>query len=199
MIKKVFVGVLLAAVFGLLILGAVNRTIAKTTDDGPLALSQNLGENNEPKNENRRLTEEDQLYGRNRTEDTIGEDSNSEGGWRGGGGNAQTPGENTGMGLAEVDAWLTFTGTVESVSQDLWTITLTDGSTLEIEGRKLSFMLEQGFVVEVGDNLTLTGFYEGESIEIGQIIKTNSGEMITIRDQNGRPLWSGGRQGGGSN
>jgi len=198
MIKKVFVGVLLAAVFGLLILGAVNRTIAKTTNDGPLALSENLGENNEPKNENRRLTEEDQLYGRNRTEDTIGEDLTSEGGWRGGVGNAQTPGENTGIGLAEVDAWLIFTGTVESVSQDLWTITLTDGSTLEIEGRKLSFMLEQGFIVEVGDNLTLTGFYEGESIEIGQIMKTNSGEMITIRDQNGRPLWSGGRQGGGS-
>jgi len=106
--------------------------------------------------------------------------------------------QNTGIGLAEVDAWLIFTGTVESVSQDLWTITLTDGSTLEIEGRKLSFMLEQGFIVEVGDNLTLTGFYEGESIEIGQIMKTNSGEMITIRDQNGRPLWSGGRQGGGS-
>lgn len=198
MIKKVFVGVLLAGVFGLLILGAVNRTIAKTTDDGPLALSENLGENNEPKNENRRLTEEDQYYGRNRTEDTISEDSTSEDGWRGGGGNAQTPDENTGIGLAEVDAWLTFTGTVESVSQDLWAITLADGSTLEIEGRKLSFMLEQGFVVEVGDNLTLTGFYEGESIEIGQIMKTNSGEMITIRDQNGRPLWSGGRQGGGS-
>ncbi len=199
MIKKVFVGVLLAAIFGLLILGAVNRTIAKTTDDGPLALSQNLGGNNEPKNENRRLTEEDQLYGRNRTENTIGEDSSSEGGWRGGGGNAQTPGENTGIGLAEVDEWLTFTGTVESVTQDLWTITLTDGSTLEIEGRKLSFMLEQGFVVEVGDNLTLTGFFEGERFEIGQITRLNSGETITIRDQNGRPMWSGGRQGGGSN
>lgn len=199
MIKKVFVGVLLAAVFGVLILGAVNRTIAKTSDDGPLALSQNLSENNEPQNENRRLTEEDQLYGRNRTDDTIGEDSSSEGGWRGGGGNAQTPGENSGIGLAEVDTWLTFSGTVESVSQDLWTITLTDGSTLEIEGRKLSFMHEQGFSVDVGDNLTIIGFFEGERFEIGQIMKTYSGEMITIRDQNGRPLWSGGRQGGGSN
>lgn len=46
MIKKVFVGGLLAIIFGLLILGAVNRTLAKSSDDGPFAVSQNLSEGN---------------------------------------------------------------------------------------------------------------------------------------------------------
>lgn len=41
MIKKIFVGTLLAIFFLLLVLGAVNRTVAKTQENEPLALSEN--------------------------------------------------------------------------------------------------------------------------------------------------------------
>ncbi len=44
MIKKVFVGIVIAAVFGLLVLGAVNRTLAKAEETTPLAVNQ-AGEN----------------------------------------------------------------------------------------------------------------------------------------------------------
>ncbi len=40
MVKKVFVGVLIAAAFGLLVFGAVNRTLAKGLDTEPLALNE---------------------------------------------------------------------------------------------------------------------------------------------------------------
>lgn len=46
MIKKVFAGAMLAAVFGLLFIGAVDQAMAKAIDQAPLALSQNLGDNN---------------------------------------------------------------------------------------------------------------------------------------------------------
>ena len=40
MVKKVFVGVLIAAAFGLLVFGAANRTLAKSLDNEPLALNE---------------------------------------------------------------------------------------------------------------------------------------------------------------
>ena len=42
MVKKVFVGVLIAAVFGLLVFGAVNRTMAKALDAEPLLQQENV-------------------------------------------------------------------------------------------------------------------------------------------------------------
>lgn len=223
MIKKVFVGVFLAIVFGLLVFGAVNRTLAKNDDTEPLALSKNLSEGNNGANINQNKNQsvnkslENNLYLRgqdnSRGSNDCDEESHSDGteyrkgaeeqgnrsGTTQGGQPESVPGDGLGVGQAEVDEQMTEIGTVVSVSADLLVIELPDGSQLDLEGRVLSFLIEQGFSIVEGDELTITGFYEGDNFEVIQILNDTSGENISVRDQNGRPLWAGGRQQGGGN
>jgi hypothetical protein len=222
MIKKIFVGVVIAAVFGLLVLGAVNRTLAKAVDNSPLALNQ-AGEGgpgggkhgdgaDESGNQDRGGHGDPgdcstDRAGNGSPAGIASEESPQDGsGYQGGSGNNGTPGQGgpsanvpcdgIGEGQANVDAWKTLTGTVQSVESDLWQITLEDGSLVEIEGRALSFAQEQGFSLAVGHDLSLTGFFENGAFEAGKIENLTSGESIMLRDETGRPLWAGGRRGG---
>ncbi len=198
MIKKIFVGVLLAGVFGLLVFGAVNRTLAKTSENvyqttgQSLAAGNNVGDGNgaEPIRENRstnlNLSENIGQSGQRAVTSGIGQ----------GGQNEDAPGDGTSTGIAEVDEWLTITGTVASTDPDLWVVTLTDGTSLEIEGRALNYLAELNFTVSPEDSLSLQVFLEDQEYEIGEIENLTTGEVATIRDESGRPLWAGGRQGG---
>jgi hypothetical protein len=206
MIKKIFVGVVLAGVFGLLILGAVNRTLAKTIDNESRTNERTLiegyttGNGNEgyysqegggiPAND----LEKGGGYRSGTYQDNsssypangIGQDGQPQG----------SGGDGLGIGLADVKEWLSITGTVESLETDLWVVMLSDGTTLEIEGRILSYLEEQDFTVNTEDVLKLMVFVENENYEVGQIENLTSGEIAVVRDENGRPLWAGGRQGG---
>jgi hypothetical protein len=211
MIKKIFVGVLMAGVFGLLVLGAVNRTLAKSVERDPISLQNSLvegngGENNiiSAVNSNDHLSNGGS-HGSNMSsqsgsdsEDskmlTNGAASENNPGRVDGQGNQTEglPADGSGVGLASVDEWITQSGFVESVMSDLWVVTLSDGTAIEIEGRTLSYAIESGFSVEGGDELGLTGFLEDGKFEIGQIENLTTGEIAMVRDQNGRPFWAGG-------
>ncbi len=241
MIKKIFVGIVIAVVFGLLVLGAVNRTLAKNVENEPLALSENNGtgaggnnangtgnggagngstndgsagnngagnqNDSAPGNPDDCADEEGEGYG---NPDGSGEGipaqdgSGYKGGGNGNAGSGQNNGANansgngtpSGEGEAEVNAWIILEGTVIAMEDDLWTITLTDGTTLEIEGRALSFAEESGFTTDLNHTLSLTGFYENGDFEVGAIDDLTSGENVLLRDENGRPLWAGGGRGG---
>ena len=182
MIKKIFVGVLLAGLFILLIFGAVNRTLAKTADRNLEISNRSLSEGYGSSG-NADFGNPDHLNG---TGNGIGQAGQPEG----------APSDGSGIGLAEVDQWLTETATVATVNADEWIVTLSDGTIIEIEGRLLSYVNELGFSVNPGDNLVLTGFLENGDFEIGQIENLSTGEKAVARDVNGRPLWAGGRQGG---
>lgn len=140
MIKKILLSAFLATIFGLLILGGVNRTIAKTTESEPLDIANAEGQ------------------------------------------------------VLEAE-WLTKNGSVKSINEDIWVVTLADGESLELTGRMIRFMDEQGFAVSVDDNLTINGFIEGTLFEVGRITNETTGQSITIRDELGNPLWSGNRSG----
>jgi hypothetical protein len=102
------------------------------------------------------------------------------------------------VGQAEVGAWLQVQGTVTGVTSDAMVVQTTDGQEIIVEGRAWRFIQEQGFQVQTGDSLTLTGFYEGEELEVGKIEKGGSnGQTILVRDENGRPMWAGGGRRGG--
>ena len=205
MIKKIFVGVLLAGVFGLLILGAVNRTLAKTIDNESKTNQRTLIEGYTTGNGNEGYSQEGDGIPANDLEKGGGyrsgtyQDNSSSypANWIGQGGQPQgASGDGLGIGLADVKEWLTLTGTVESLETDLWVVVLSDGTALEIEGRILSYLEEQGFSVNSGDSLNLMVFIENEDYEVGQIENLTTGEIAVVRDENGRPLWAGGRQGG---
>ena len=127
--------------------------------------------------------------------------------WAGGGRNAQSvdsggegyidaPGDGAGSGQAEVQEWLTLSGTVLSVDEDALVVQTAE-SEVVVENRPWWFAQELGFSAQAGDRVTLTGFYENGVFEAGQIDDTTTGQTVRIRDENGRPGWAGrGRRGG---
>jgi hypothetical protein len=112
-------------------------------------------------------------------------------------GRENAPGDGTGTGNAEVNEWLTISGTALSVDSSAMIVQTPDGQEIIAEGRGWRFALEQGFSAQAGDALTLTGFYENDEFEVGQIVNNSTGQAVQIREENGRPLWAGGGRRGG--
>ena len=125
-----------------------------------------------------------------------GDGNGSRGSGYDGEGRTDAPGDGTGTGLAEVGEWLTVSGVVTGVDASLLTVQLDNGELVEMTGRPWTFAQEQGFTAEVGDRVTVVGFYEGDEFEVGQIDNASTGLSVVIREESGRPLWAGrGRRG----
>ena len=194
MLKKIVLATVLIGLIGILVAGAVIRTMDKTTlvaeahgpgygrgnDEAGAYAVNGSGQNRD--------------YGRG-------------GNWGGYGsqGRADAPGDQTGTGQANVEEWLTLQGTVVSVDVDTLVVQTASGEQVTMENRPWWFAQEQGFSARVGDQVTLVGFYEGDDpstssghrFEVGQIDDVTNGQTVFIRDENGRPLWAGrGRRGG---
>jgi hypothetical protein len=97
-----------------------------------------------------------------------------------------------GIGQADVDEWLTLTGTVVSVDSYALTVETTDGREIAMLGRPWLFAQEAGAVLQVGDQVQLLGFDEAGEFEVGQIANLTTGNSVVLRDESGRPLWAGG-------
>ncbi len=124
--------------------------------------------------------------------------------WAGGGrwatddqaGRTDAPGGGTGTGQAEVDEWIPVRGTVVSVDDSVMVVQTGEGE-ITIENRPWWFAQEQGFAAQVGDEVTMIGFYEEGEFEVGQIDNLSTVQTVSIREETGRPLWAGrGRRGG---
>jgi hypothetical protein len=55
----------------------------------------------------------------------------------------------------------------------------------------------QGFVLAMGDQVRVSGYWEDDEFKAGQVENLETGERITLRDASGRPMWAG--QGRNSN
>jgi hypothetical protein len=114
-------------------------------------------------------------------------------------GRAEAPSGGTRTGQAAVDEWLTIQGVVVSVDGNAVIVQSANGQEIVVENRAWWFAQEQGFSAEVGDQVTLLGFYEdddplassGSRFEAGQISNVTTGQTAQIREISGRPLWAG--------
>lgn len=94
--------------------------------------------------------------------------------------------------------WLTLEGIAKSVDDNTLIVATTSGETISVQNRAWWYAQEQGVRVAVGDSLRLSGFFDslnGE-FETARIENLTSGQIIRLRDENGRPLWSGRGRGG---
>jgi hypothetical protein len=75
-----------------------------------------------------------------------------------------------------------------------------DGTAMEVMLGPLSFLTQQKYTFEIGDRLTITGVRtkRGETDMIAPRIIKRGDTTMTFRDENGRPLWAGPRQGAAS-
>ena len=198
MLQKIVIGTLVAALSGVLIVGAINRTDAKSEQ---IAQEQEANSGRLAREEDREPIQQSQgLQGQgNRAAyaDTNTLESVSRGGGQGrlsegSSGNWLEDTSRGGEGLASVDEWLEVVGTVVSMNEEELVLQFQDGQDMVVECKSWTYALELGFTTEIGNELKLYGFYEGEEFEIGGFEDLTAQLLIMVREESGRPLWAGG-------
>jgi len=180
MAKRVILGVLLVGLIGVLVVGAIIRTVDKT---GNVA----------------------EAHGQGRGQSDVGTVqfvANTQG--RGGGGNGQNGGagrqaENTERLYPNYDdvteSMVVYEGTVvEAPESDGDLVILADDGTEVTVGTGPGYMEAQGFVLEAGEQVQVQGYWEDDELKAAQVTRLSDGETIMLRDQLGRPAWAGGGQ-----
>jgi hypothetical protein len=112
-----------------------------------------------------------------------------QGGGRGNRNPAEASGRNATERAGEMVAieWETVTGSVIHIDSEV-TIQTTGGEVLIGMGQSAFW---EDFAMAVGDQISVDGFYEDGEFKAGTVENLTSGEAITLRDQTGRPVWSG--------
>lgn len=91
--------------------------------------------------------------------------------------------------------WLTIEGHVVEADHELLIETAV-GQMLEVHTGPARYWDENAYVVDVGDEVRIEGYYNDGEFEAGQIENPSIGQLILLRDADGRPLWAGrGRKG----
>jgi len=101
-------------------------------------------------------------------------------------------GQNSGAGQGRNETarnveWETLTGEVVIVDGEI-TIQTAEGQVLVGMGQSA---YREGFALEVGDEITVIGFHEDGEFKAGTVENLTTGETIVLRDETGRPMWSG--------
>jgi len=208
MIKKILLGITFTALAGGLIYGGVNRTLAQTIDKEPvtqlLRLEKDL--NNQERLEENLEIKQGVGIGNGSTGQGLGTGNDNDSGGYGNGSDKEGY-EQSGDGVpfgdgvpdAVVDEWVTLQGTVTAVDASLLEVTTSDGKVILVENRAWWFAQEQGLTLAAGDSVSLTGFYDDGVFEAGSITSLATSQTVSLRDADGRPLWSGRGNGGGRN
>ncbi len=181
MFKKILIWSIYAGVVGLLIYGAVIRTEAKTQ-----------GNKFQPEGrlEDESLGQEGGGGGWSRN----GEESRGRAG-EGSGRNGSSSGSGDEVNLAEDQEhdWISLAGVVSNLdAESLW-IETGQAENLEITGRTWLFISESDILISIGDQVELSGFYEDDEFELALIQDLTTGAFLQVRENSGRPLWSGRR------
>ncbi len=216
MIKKIFLGALFLGLAGVLIFGAVNRTIAKSIET-PLAKGESGGRQLEGSIETEHQGghgqfESNAADGTHETHDHEGDcsgnlsesygltnelDSSLVGQRRGGGGR-NSDDSIAGHSEAETASWITVEGSVVSADAEALVVSTADGETVVIEGRAWRFAQELDYTVRVDAPITVVGFYEDGEFKVVQISGNDSEVPLQLRELSGRPKWAGGGLQGGN-
>ena len=90
-------------------------------------------------------------------------------------------------------------------TEDIWDVWSTSESDVFVVGegekeildcRAWEFAREQGFSAQVGDQVTLKGFYENNDFKVGQVDNLINDQSVLLRNSDGKPLWSRGGNNG---
>jgi hypothetical protein len=104
---------------------------------------------------------------------------------------AQADGDHIPDPQAQVDEWVTLTGTLVSFQGGSMTMTTSTGELVAFQTGQPRFFAEQGVTFSVGDEIVVVGFYQDGQFSAGEITQVGTGSKVMLRDPNGRPLWAG--------
>lgn len=179
MFKKIVLAGLLVGLIGVLAIGAVIRTMDKT---GNVAEARGLG--------NGRVVAGETAY----TAVNSQESRSSGYGAAGGRGRLVEGGIAEPLSNAAVPQdWITYEGIVLQVPEagvDMIMQTI-DGEELVV-GTGPGYLETQGIDLEEGEQVQVQGFWEDGEFKAGELTRLSDGQTVTMRDEYGRPAWSGG-------
>jgi len=90
---------------------------------------------------------------------------------------------------AEVTDWQTVEGVVVETTELV--IETADAQTVQVGLGPSHYRESQGFVLQVGDRVRVSGYSEDGEFKAGQVENLDTGESIVLRDTSGRPMWAG--------
>ena len=198
MLKKIMSVLIFVGFVGLLVFGAVNRTSARTGKySADLSRVEEWTGSGQARDgsSGRNLSEEDHQIDGIVEKNGSGQNAASVQSRGSGKGNWARSGEDAYAANSEDHNPAVWSGLVSDVDSEGFRIETEDNGTLEIEGRTLRFITDSGFQLEEGDLVELTGFYEDGEYKVSSIRIPSSELTLLIRDETGRPYWSGGNRG----
>jgi hypothetical protein len=83
--------------------------------------------------------------------------------------------------------WEPLTGRVALMDGEV-TLQTSEGEVLVGMGQSSYW---EGFALEIGDEVSVLGFYEDGEFKAGTVENLTTGETIMLRDEAGRPMWAG--------
>jgi hypothetical protein len=174
MFKKIIVGTLILGLVGILVIGALNRTNSNTGS------TEGRGQGRGRSNEATTYTTSGGRGQGGYPQDTLK-----------GRGQGRGNADQLGAGQAQVVEGLTLQGAVVSVDNTTLLVQTSSGEQVTVENRPWQYALGANFSAQVGDQVTLTGYYQSGVFEVSQINNLTNGKSVVLRDATGRPGWSG--------
>jgi hypothetical protein len=210
MIKKILVGVFVIGIVGAIVAGVVElvtpseHAYAQQERGGNQAIAQ---QGNGQRGRNQQNVTPDAAddesgttgYGRGRETTGTGTELDAPRHGRGQNQNSNQPGRAETQ--VEHGEWQTLEGTVVETTELV--IETTNGESVQIGLGPVNYRDSQGFVLNVGDTIRVSGYWENlaeDEFKATQVENLSTGTQIVLRDASGRPMWAGqGRRGGQTN
>ena len=83
------------------------------------------------------------------------------------------------------------------VETDELVVETADGQTVQVGLGPSQYREDQGFVLNLGTQVRVSGYWEEDEFKAMQVEDLDTGESIVLRDVSGRPMWAGqGRRSG---
>jgi hypothetical protein len=187
MFKKIVLGALALGLIAILTIGAVNRTNSKFSEQG----SSRYRQTSEVASVQGAQVEQrggggGQGRGRQETSPQTlpSQPQGRQSGGRQGGGYGQ-------LSEGTTQSWQLVPGVIVDVAADLVSVKTNSGEIIQVEGQPLKYLLSQGYVPQVGSQVTLAGFDEDGEFKVGELTDHTGNQTVKLRDQSGRPMWSG--------
>jgi hypothetical protein len=94
-----------------------------------------------------------------------------------------------------VENWTVYEGTVtQAPAAGVDLVIETESGEEIVAGTGPDFLAQQGFALAAGEKVRMQGFWEDDEFKVAQITRLRDGLTVNLRDQLGRPAWSGAGQ-----
>ena len=204
MIKKIALGLIFTLITGVLIVGAANRTAAKTDQYNSAETVAQNGSGGGQNRDSERLysNQQEQGQGNGRLANTEATIENNQP--LGGQGQGNVDGNGQGNGAQKQDAdrygnpeaptshdMLTYQGIVLTAPAAGVELVIDTADGALTVGTGPSYWLESSILLAVGDEISIIGYWEEGEFKASTITRSSDNLTVVLRTESGQPLWSG--------